>query len=352
MNRQFVALSGLAMVLIVLNHAVHMSLEFPAELGYTLVTGWPRFLLTLLQSFGVFAVPVFLFISGSFVAYAAAAASRTASPISLKFIWSGLRHILWPYLLWSVVFYAVIYLQYGQQFTPTGYLKNLIIGYPFHFVPLLILFYIASPLLIPLARRYGALLLIATGIIQLALLNIREPGMFYFEFPSFASRIFPPVIGNSVADWGIYFPMGLVFSLHAAALKPHLLRWRWLFVAATAAIFILGLLHVQNIVTASWARFLCPVPLLFVIPVVNRRDIPAVAQLEMVGKRSYGLYLTHLIVIDLLLVLIRFTFPTLLNYQLLLVPILFSAGLALPLLLMNLASQRAQTRRVYRYVFG
>lgn len=352
MNRQFVALSGLAMILIVLNHAVHMSLEFPAELGYALVSGWPRFLLTLLQSFGVFAVPVFLFISGSFVAYAASAASRTASPISLKFIWSGLRHILWPYLLWSVIFYGVIYLQYGQQFSPLGYAKNLIVGYPFHFVPLLMLFYIVSPLLIPLARRYGALLLIATGLVQLALLNIREPGMFLFEFPAFTARLFPPVIGNSFADWGIYFPMGLVFSLHARALKPYLLRWRWAFVAATVIIFVLGLLHVQGLVTAPWARFLCPVPLLFVIPVVERRAIPAVAQLEMVGKRSYGLYLTHLIVIDLLLVFMRFLFPTLLNYQLLLVPILFSAGVALPLLLMNVMSQRAQARKVYRYVFG
>lgn len=352
MNRQFVALSGLAMTLIVLNHAVHMSLEFPAELGYTIVDGLPRLLLTLLQSLGVFAVPIFLFISGSFVAYAANAASRSASPISLKFIWSGLRNILWPYLIWSIIFYFVIYLQYGQTFSPFGYIKNLITGYPYHFVPLLILFYIASPVLIPLARRFPVVLLLAIGLFQITLLNIREPGMFYITLPSIAAYLFPPVIGNSAADWAIFFPMGLVFSFHAKSLRPHLLRWRWLFVALTVMLYLLALLDLQGMVNAAWARFLCPLPLMFVIPIISRNAIPAVSRLETIGKRSYGLYLTHLIVIDLLLVLIRFLAPSLLNFQLLLVPLLFAAGLFIPLLLMNGLAQRPPVRKVYRYVFG
>lgn len=352
MNRQFVALSGVAMVLIVLNHAVHMSLEFPAELGYTLVEGWPRFFLTLLQAFGAFAVPIFLFISGSFVAYAASAATRTSSPISLKFIWAGLRNILWPYLIWSVVFYIVIYLQYGQTFSPLGYLKNLAVGYPFHFIPLLMLYYIAAPLLIPLARRYGLWLLLAIGLGQLLLIAIREPGIFAFTLPAFTARLFPPVIGDRLADWAIYFPMGLVFSLHAKALRPHLLRWRWLFVALAAFIFLLGLLHLQSIVNAPWARLLCPFPLLFALPVVNRNEIPAVAHFELVGKHAYGLYLTHLIVIDLLLILIRALLPSLLNLQLLLVPLLFAAGLIFPIFVMKTLAQRPPARKVYRYVFG
>ncbi|HZD10818.1 MAG TPA: hypothetical protein VE553_05690, partial [Candidatus Binatia bacterium] len=170
--------------------------------------------------------------------------------------------------------------------------------------------------------------------------------------PAFFGNLFPPVLGNSLADWAIYFPMGLVFSLHASPLKTHLARWKWFFVSVTAAIFVLGLLDVHGVVAAPWARFLCPFTLLFVVPVLERRNLPSVARLEQLGKRSYGLYLTHLIVIDLLLVLIRSLMPSLLAWQLLLVPVLFAAGLATPMLLMNSMARQAPARRVYRYVFG
>lgn len=336
------------MVLIVLNHAIHMSLEIPAELGYTLVSGWPRFILTLLQAFGVFAVPIFLFISGAFIAYAA----RGKTGLSLNFLRSSLQHILLPYLFWSIIFYAIVYFQYRETFTPLGYVKNLITGYPFHFVPLLILFYVASPLLIALARRYGFILLLAIGLYQLALLGIRDPAIFPLRFPSAARFLFPPVIGNTFADWGIFFPMGLVFSLHAARLKPHLQRWQWVFLGATIVIFIAGLLHTQSILYAPWARFICPFTFLFVLPLISRRAIPWVSQLEQVGKRSYGLYLTHLIVIDLLLLLVRFTVPSLLQFQWVLVPILLAAGLALPLYAMSAIARQSTGRKVYRYVFG
>lgn len=352
MNRQFVALSGAAMVLIVLNHAIHMSFEFPAALGYSLIEGWPRAFLTVLQAFGAFAVPIFLFISGSFVAYAANAALRTSSPISLKFIWSGLRHILWPYIIWSIIFYIVLAAQYGQTFTPFGYLKNLITGYPFHFVPLLMFFYVSAPLLVPLARRYGLWLILGVGLLQLILLAIREPGIFYFSMPAFMARLMPPVIGNSLANWALYFPLGMVMSLHAKELKPYLLRFRWVAISLAIIIFLVGLLDAFGIITAAWARFICPVPLVLALPVINRNDIPALSLLETIGKRSYGVYLIHLIVIDLLLILIQHTIPDFLNYQLILFPILFLAGLYFPLLLMNSTSQHKPIRKVYRYVFG
>lgn len=336
------------MVLIVLNHAIHMSLEIPAQLGYTLVSGWPRFLLTLLQALGLFAVPTFLFISGAFVAYAA----RGKAGLSLRFVWSSATHILWPYLLWSIVFYIVIYLQYRETYSLFGYAKNLIVGYPFHFVPLLMFFYVISPLLFLLARRASLILLLIIGLYQLVLINIRAPNTLLFQFPPIAGYLFPPVIGNTFADWGIFFPMGLVFSLHGAHLRTQLSRWKWLFASATVVLFIISLLHARHLLNVPWAIFVFPFTFAFIIPVISRNGIPLVTQLEQVGKRSYGLYLTHLIVIDLLLVLIRFTAPSLLQFQWVLVPILFAAGLTLPLYAMNTVGRQSTGRKVYRYVFG
>ena len=73
-------------------------------------------------------------------------------------------------------------------------------------------------------------------------------------------------------------------------------------VAATILLFGAGLLDVAGWLEVPWARYLCPVPLMFILPTIERKAIPAVGQLETVGKRSYGLYLTHLIVMNLVLI--------------------------------------------------
>jgi fucose 4-O-acetylase-like acetyltransferase len=71
----------------------------------------------------------------------------------------GLRHILVPYVIWSAVFYLVVYLLQGEQYTVFEYAKNLAVGYPYHFVPLLVFFYLIAPLIVrgspSLARRAG-----------------------------------------------------------------------------------------------------------------------------------------------------------------------------------------------------
>lgn len=348
MSRQFVAFSGLAMVLIVLNHAIQLGMEATVAAGYAIPGGAGRFLLTVLQALGVFAVPIFLFISGAFVAYAAKGASR----LSVKFVWSSIRHILWPYLVWSIVFYALIYFHGGQTFSVTGYMRNLATGYPFHFVPLLILFYIASPVLIPVAKRHPWLLLGAIGGYQLLLIAIRHPDVFSVSLPDPARLLNPPVVGGTFSDWGIFFPLGTVISLHASALRPRLKQLRGLFAVATLALFILGMLHATETFNAPWARYFAPLPLIFVIPAVQRGAIPAVRQLEKIGKRSYGLYLTHLIVIDLVLWAIELFGRPLFAYQALIYPILFVIGLTVPIIVMSDVAQRKPTRKVYRYVFG
>src|SRR3990172_12585959 len=97
--------------------------------------GWQVYFLSFLQGLGILAVPTFLFISGSFVAYAA---QGDPPHLSRKFLLSSLRHILIPYMIWSLVFYIFIYFYLDVQISILGYLKNLIVGYPFHFVPLLV----------------------------------------------------------------------------------------------------------------------------------------------------------------------------------------------------------------------
>jgi fucose 4-O-acetylase-like acetyltransferase len=348
MYRQFGALSGLAMVLIILNHAIEVGLNAPASFGYSSVTGWPRVLLTLLQALGVFAVPTFLLISGSFVAYAAQGRSTRLSP---RFVWSSLQHIVWPYLIWSIIFYVAVFLLRDERYSAPGYMKNLLVGYPFHFIPLLVFFYVLSPVLIIVGRRRGVLLLLLIGLYQWLLMVVREPGLLGFALPAWMDVLAPPVLFNTMADWGIYFPLGVVFGLHGGSLRPHLLRLRWLFVTATVGLFVLGMLNAFEIANAPWARYLAPLAFAFLAPTIDRHKIPLVRQFEKIGKRAYGLYLTHLIILYTVVHLMGQLAPGLFRYPLLYFPLLFIIGLMVPLLLMNRAAS-GRARKTYRYFFG
>jgi peptidoglycan/LPS O-acetylase OafA/YrhL len=344
MNRQFTALSGLAMILIVLNHTIEMGTKVPVGLGFPALEGPVRIALNLVQGLGVFAVPTFLFISGAFVAYAA----RGEPPrLTLKFISGSLSHIAWPYLLWSALFYVVVFLQFGESYTSQGYLKNIVVGYPFHFIPLLLMFYILSPLLVVICRRHEFIVLGCIFAGQLFLMTVLHTG----ALPRSMTGFVPPVVGRTLADWAIYFPLGLVYGLYMKTALPPLRRVKRWMAAATFFLFVLGALHWIGIIRLPLASYLSPLPLVLLLPAIERGSIPMVDRLERVGKRSYGLYLTHLLVLDLTLLALATLAPAVLGFQLALLPVLFVIALQLPLILMN-ALARSRARVIYRYILG
>ena len=106
MNRQNVALSGIAMILIVLNHTIHLEFEYAAALGYSQNFGLNYYILWISQALGSFAVPIFLFISGSFVAYAAKGdpPKVTIKISTIKF--ASHPHAI-SYMVSNILFYAV-----------------------------------------------------------------------------------------------------------------------------------------------------------------------------------------------------------------------------------------------------
>ena len=264
-------------------------------------------ILWILQALGSFAVPIFLFISGSFVAYA----TRGEPPkLTRKFLQSGLIHILSPYLLWSIIFYIVLYINRGTQFSLNEYGRHLLVGYPFHFVPLLVFFYLISPIIVPIAKRFGWILVIGFLIYQLFLLNIKYPDALGFQFPGWANIFVIPILGGTMADWGVCFPIGVFFGMNMQKFRPWLSKYKWVFFGGAVASFLVALLDAQKIISAPLARFIGPILFLFVIPVIQRNSIPGVRRFEDVGKRSYGVYLTHLIVLDTIFLIVSKLLPS------------------------------------------
>jgi peptidoglycan/LPS O-acetylase OafA/YrhL len=347
-NRQFAALRGLAMILVVLNHSIHLGSWYSQELGYAKATGLEYYILLVLEQLGVFAVPIFLFVSGSFFVYAVKGKELRSA---YKIVRTNLGHVVFPYILWSIVFYILIYVWLGQSYSPLEYIKNLIVGYPFNFVPLLIFFYLLSPVLVAGGQRLSWLLLVGIGLYQIILLNLIYPGILGFQFPSWMHILEMPVLRTTIAIWGIYFPLGVVYSLYANRLMPILFKWRWFFLCGAVALFVLNIVRYGSAQQPPIEGYLAPLFMSLLLPSIKRDQIPQAQRLELVGKRSYGLYLMHFNIINIVLFGLSIVFPTLLGFRALLLPLLFIIGLSVPLVLMNNLARHSRVGS-YRYVFG
>lgn len=347
-NRQFAALRGLAIILVVFDHAIHMSVAEFGRVGLLPPTGLAHGLLLVLQQPGTIAVPIFLFLSGGFMVYAV---NGREIPVAYRIVASSLRYILMPYLVWSLIFYVVAYLLQYQRLPLLGYVKGLLVGYPFSFVPILVFFYMLGPLLVPAVRRHPWLVLVAVLGYQLFLINVTSPGALGVVFPSWTWWLSPPVLRNTLAKWAIYFPFGVVYGLHGKAILDPLRRI-WLPLAASG--IVLNGLRVAGLIQGWDARALemaCPIPLILLCIVIKRERIPLASRLEQYGSKSYGLYLTNLIVISLLLAGIQVAAPWLLPHLIVVIPVLFLVTLNLPFWVMTLA-ERSPARLIQRYVFG
>jgi peptidoglycan/LPS O-acetylase OafA/YrhL len=156
---------------------------------------------------------------------------------------------------------------------------------------------------------------------------------------------------STLAKWAIYFPFGIEYGLHGKSLLESLRRI-WLFLAVSAiALYVLRVVAIVQGLDARELAIVCPIPLILLCLVVKRENIPFASSLEQYGTKSYGLYLTNLIVISLLLAGIHVAAPWLLPYLIVVIPLLFLVTLNVPFWIMKLA-ERSPARLIQRYIFG
>jgi peptidoglycan/LPS O-acetylase OafA/YrhL len=109
-------------------------------------------------------------------------------------------------------------------------------------------------------------------------------------------------------------------------------------------------LNAYGAVDTPWARFAAPLPLMFLLPTIDRASIPFLEFFERLGRRSYGIYLSHFVILNA--VVMVFTRSGQVPAAALLVPLFFGAALGLSLFLMGTLAKVTPARRVYRYLFG
>lgn len=369
MTRRLLYLNGLAVLGVVLNHA--LSWSFVAMFWWTdryrpvsvpnfdQLGGATYWVLRVVEQLIIFTIPTFLFVSGYFVAFAAGKAQARVNP---RFIWNRLQYLIIPYVLWSVIMLAFEYAQ-GNVYTLAEYARMLLLGGTtpaFYFVPLLAQLYLLAFVMVPLAKRHWRVLLAGAALLQVLVQVLRYAVILRVAFPGReVLQVLTP--GWFFPGSVFWFALGIVVGFHLAALKQALARWRWVFVGGLGALLVLGILEWELLLRWSGEAWLTPketlldnlYALCFLMCFIafDAVRLPAARRLSELGPKSFGVYLVHSLV---LIVVARLTYhvaPWVLGYQWLFLPLLFVAGLGVPLLLMAIVI-RSPAKRIYAYQFG
>lgn len=369
MVRKLLELNGVAILCVLLFHATGWGFiaMFAWTNRYSPVTApsydqvgsLSYFVLRAIEQFVVFSIPAFLFVSGFFVA---AATGRDRSSLGWNIVNARLIKLLIPYLLWSGLYFAFLYLQ-GRKYSALGYVVMLLTGSTnevYYYVPLLAQMYLLAPFLVSMAKARWLRLLLITGSIQLSVQLLYYPALLGINIPAlqpfvdvvpkwfFATRIF-------------WFSLGIVAGFHIQTLRCHLVNKKRLLLVLALVLVPLGMLEWELIFQASGQPWLghreTLIDTLYAAAVIGcfiaftDVELPGSTKLHRLATMSFGIYLIHPLVMEVSARSMYHFAPSLLSRQIILVLLLFGLGLMLPLLLIMLVD-RSPARAYHRYFFG
>ena len=316
-------------------------------------------LLVIVNQVCLFAVPAFLFISGYFVAYAA---QGDPPHIGSRVLRSRLVGVALPYVIWSLVFLAID-AALGTLYAPPTYLRKIAIGDAlpgFYYVPLLCQFYLISPLIVRWAKTQPWRLLLITGAWQLLMVGL--PYIWGLWGDPVAAQRALRVWDFTFPRWIFYFALGVVGGFETKRLSAWLTRNSRYLVAAAAGLGILAIAESQVLfnLTGEWdwafaplklsSSLYAPVCMLAFLSLRVQRT-PVWRALDHLGAVSFGIFLIHGKVLELLSRLIYHLAPALLSRQVALAALLFIVVLGGSWLALHTLT-RSPARHYYRYFFG
>jgi len=367
--KRLVLLNGLAILAVILYHSSawgfiamfwwtdrYLPVSVP---NFDQLGGLTYYVLRGIEQFATFGIQAFLFVSGFFVA---SATGKSQPTIRWAIVFSRIKTLAIPFLLWSVLFVLVKLVQ-GESYTTPKIIYTVLVGQvepPFYYVPMLIQLYLLAPFLVPFARKRWVALLIITGLIQIFTVGMRYPKIFDLPYSNLG---WVQVITFNwlFLSYMFFFCLGIVFGFHLAAFKQWISRYRYFLLSGAVVLFAIGMAEWEYLLKSSGADWIAPAETLldqayafaFIFSFLAfEQFIPPLAdQLAYIGTRSFGIYLIHSPVLEFTARVIYHLVPGLLLYQILFQPALWAAGLGVPLLMMYLVN-RSPLRRFYSYLFG
>lgn len=369
MHKTLPLLGGISILAVVLHHATNWGLIamiwWPHRYRDVLSPnydqiGTPQYVsLVAINQLMMFAIPAFLFISGLFVTYAAQGPKPT---LSWKVIKNRVTGLFWPYLIWSMVVFSIDYL-FGERYTLGEYVRKLITGDAvpaYFFVPVLIQFYLLSPLFIRWAKYRPRLLLLISIFLQSIIIAITyfrinwEPLDFFQQTLRQMDWVF--------ISWILYFPLGLIVGFHLKETRLWIEQHRGRLISITVLLGFLSIVEAQllfrltNDMGYALSVFkvtstLYAVSFIFAFVARDFAVSPLVRYLARIGGMSYGIFLFHPKAIELTSRAVYHVFPALLSYQIVFSILVASFVVLSALLIMN-AVAKSPVRKAYRFLFG
>jgi len=370
MVRRLLYFNGIAILAVILFHSTGW--------GFTAMISWtPRYLpvsepifdqvgslsyyvLRFIEQMIVFAIPAFLFVSGYFIAFS----TGRRNNLPWNQIFARIKKMLIPYTLWTLLIWAGLLAQ-GQVFSIGSYVVQYLTGSTtpaYYYIPLIIQFFLLSPLIVPLAKKHWIPLLIVTVLIQLVLQACQ------MAFLIFGPAALPkPVLWIALIPKWVFlarlfwFVFGVIIGFHLSQFKRFLSRFKWLFLALTILLIPLGMIEWAVIFRLSGQVWLShretvldsiyALVMIFTFFAFTNVSLPLNKQVSDLGSKSFGIYLAHVPVMEYTARAIYLLLPWVLAYQILFLSVIAVLGLGIPLLMMAVVG-RSPMRRYYTYIFG
>ncbi len=351
MRRTVPLLSGFAILAVVFNHANWHVLERYAP-------GDPAGLAFLIcDQIGKCAIAAFLAIAGYFIAYATAGGK---SDVRWSVIRARLLNLLWPWLLWSLVDFA-LHVILTRRIDLGELLATPFVHY--YFIPLLMAYYLTTPPLVRIARANPRGLLLGAALVQgLALMLLY-------------ARLYTSILPSVVVPWievgplqylrfAFFFPLGLVLGMYPQAARDWLARIRGVLPWSTLVLFAAS-------VGEAWIAYgrggaywplggdqtkltsaLFSISLILTFAAADRMQFRGDKLLMRIGGRTYGMYLTHYIFLGALARVFEAAWPGGGDVPgWILLPVLFIGTAGASMVLMEVVA-RSPFRKLYTVLFG
>jgi len=366
MIRRLLYLSGFAITCVVLFHATGMG--FVAMFSWApkyggipgeQVGSFSYFMLRFVEQIVIFSISAFLMVSGYFIGVATGKNQKT---VNWRIVATRMVYLAIPYLIWSAVALGLRYLE-GNGIPRNKILFALLTGKTnevYYFIPLLIQFYLLSPLLILWERVNWKSILVVTGLIQLITTLSQYPVFLGMGSTPWTSVVFSPPKWLFISRV-FWFPLGIVLADHPVEFKRVFYPLRWWLLGMVIALIPLGMIEWEYFVRASSEQWLSTretildtiytLCLMLGVLAFEKGKFPFFDFFSYLGTKSFGIYLTHVLVIEYISRIIYRFSPNLLASQAILQPLLIITGLGLPLLLMWLVDH-SPLRPFSTYLFG
>ncbi len=304
----FDAFRGIAILFVAMAHATVCGFEFHhAEAGR-----WYYYISISFREFVICAIPMFLFVSGYWLA---GTRFESLSDYS-AFLRKRLARILIPYLFWSAFFYAV-HASRGGPYSAHDFAFKLLTGQVeglYFFLVMLAQFYVLTPLFIRLSGVRGATwAIVCAHVLFVALLYALRFG--YDKNISFTYIKIP------FLSWLSLFYMGVIFRGRPDALER--VKASWL-AGAAALFYLLSLVEGGLLIHYDCFEFgisdIKYTTLLYGAAVValffkTRRYVNWPRFLVILGDYSFGIYFIHGFFMRALHKTLMPSIPALYNFQ-------------------------------------